>query len=165
MVTQEMIDRVHRAAYRTPSPEGEEHDRADVRATLEMLMSFRDDGCGRQEAAANVLNSPCVLDVEGMGEAFSASKRRLIDAALDEVWPPEPTPMRREIPGGFIDAIRKDAYPIAAPEGEEYERARVHQMMEAVCEFRRSKGSMPADVVAAKEEARRVFEAVFRSAF
>jgi hypothetical protein len=59
---------------------------------------------------------------------------------------------------GHIDIVREHAYPIGAPEGEEYERDAVRKFLEAIVHIRGGKDpSVPSSIPAVRDEARRVF--------
>jgi hypothetical protein len=52
-----------------------------------MLISFRNDGCDRAKAEYIIIDSLDDIDLEALGETYAAVKRRLIAAAMDEVFP------------------------------------------------------------------------------
>jgi hypothetical protein len=65
-----------------------------------------------------------------------------------------------------IDMIRLHAYPIDAPEGEEYERARVRDCLVVIDRFQQSKDRRhPRGALAAQDETARVFGACFVAVF
>jgi len=168
MITQEMIDRVYLAAYPLPDLlEGEAQAREHVSETLNMLLRFRDDGCDRAEAERHMLDALNDLDLESLGETYAAAKRRLISASLDEIFPVLSTPTLRSnmIPDDFVDIVRKEAYPIDAPEGVEYERARVRECLEAAAGFKNGKDNSPLGVRAAREEAARIFAIALKAVY
>lgn len=68
-------------------------------------------------------------------------------------------------PDKFVDLVRQDAYPIDAPEGAEYERARVRECLEAVGGFRVGKEFPPLVEFAARDEAAEVLRVCFKAVF
>jgi hypothetical protein len=67
-------------------------------------------------------------------------------------------------PEAYIDRLRKDAYPVAAPEGDEYERARLRECLEAAAGFKKQGGGGHALLVA-KDEAERVLKVALREVY
>jgi hypothetical protein len=68
-------------------------------------------------------------------------------------------------PIGFIDMVRKGAYPTRAPEGVEYERDRVRDALQAIAGFKHGKDGHGRAIRAAREEAERVFNVAMNAVF
>jgi hypothetical protein len=65
---------------------------------------------------------------------------------------------------GWLDLVRKDAYPLGSPEGEEYERGVVRSFLEAIGRIKAGKGANGLTLASAAAEARIVFEECMRAA-
>jgi hypothetical protein len=92
MLTQEMIDRVYRAAYISANLlDGEAQAKEHVKETLALILAFRHDGCDRAKAEEVMIGGLDDIDLEALGETFAATKRRLISCCLDEVFPVTPS--------------------------------------------------------------------------
>jgi hypothetical protein len=65
----------------------------------------------------------------------------------------------------FIEIVRTKAYPIDVPEGPEYEKARVREVLDAIGGFRRGKPNHGLAIQAARDEAAVVLRACFAAQF
>ena len=65
----------------------------------------------------------------------------------------------------WVDQVRKNAFPIDAPEGEEYERACVRGWLEAIARHNAGKKSHGLAINYARDEAARVFRACWNAMF